>query len=384
MRRATAESLQPTLPFFDDPIEDQRFLSQQLITYIGNKRGILNLIQTAIETASSRLGTKPLRVLDMFSGSGIVSRLLKRYASSIVANDIESYARVISECYLTNRSEVDWAGLSEVVCSLNEIAERAPIPGFIEHLYSPADEDKISAADRVFYTRDNARRLDTYRQLIDSVPEQQRKLLLGPLLSEASVHANTAGVFKGFYKDRGTGVGKFGGSGADALTRILGTITLAPPILSRFECESEVYQLDANELVEKVGDFDIAYLDPPYNQHPYGSNYFMLNLLVHYKEPTNISPVSGIPADWTRSDYNVRSRAFSRLAHLIERVDARFVILSFNDEGFVSPQELRALLSQVGEVDEYKQTYTTFRGCRNLRDRSIHVTEHLYLIDKRT
>jgi adenine-specific DNA-methyltransferase len=105
-----------------------------------------------------------------------------------------------------------------------------------------------------------------------------KDLLLGPLLSEASVHANTAGVFKGFYKNRHTGVGQFGGSGSDALTRILGRIVLEVPVLSLFECEYEVFQEDANALVHKLRGLDLAYIDPPYNQHPYGSNYFMLNL----------------------------------------------------------------------------------------------------------
>jgi len=53
----------------------------------------------------------------------------------------------------------------------------------------------------------------------------------------ASVHANTAGVFKGFYKDRRTQVGRFGGSGQDALARILGQVRIVPPVLSRFECD---------------------------------------------------------------------------------------------------------------------------------------------------
>lgn len=382
MRRAAAELSQPMLPFLDDPVEDQRFLTEQLITYIGNKRGMIGQIQSALESAVSRLGDRPLRVLDMFSGSGVVSRLFKRYARSIVANDIENYARLISECYLTNHSEVDWTTLRNVVQIFNEQASITSKSGFIERLYAPVDEGNITNTDRVFYTKENARRLDTYRQLIDTAPETLRPLLLGPLLSEASVHANTAGVFKGFYKDRGTGIGKFGGSGADALSRILGTITLSPPILSRFECESEVYQLDANELVEKVGEFDLAYFDPPYNQHPYGSNYFMLNLLSDYVEPNETSRVSGIPVGWNRSDYNVRNRLFPSLTHLIERVDSRFVLLSFNDEGFVSPAEIRGFLDEIGDVEEYRQVYATFRGCRNLRDRNIHVTEHLYLIDK--
>ncbi len=77
-------------------------------------------------------------------------------------------------------------------------------------------------------------------------PPDMRDLLPGPLLSEASIHANTAGVFKGFYKDRRTGVGRFGGTGSDALIRILGEITLEVPVLSNFECDYQVLQEDAN------------------------------------------------------------------------------------------------------------------------------------------
>ena len=114
-------------------------------------------------------------------------------------------------------------------------------------------------------------------------------------------------MFKGFYKDRTTGIGKFGGSNGDALSRIKGRIELDVPVLSRFECDMEIQQQDANELVRQLRGLDLAYLDPPYNQHPYGSNYFMLNLLVDYQKPQHVSNVSGIPTDWQRSDYNVRS-----------------------------------------------------------------------------
>src|ERR1019366_7638156 len=78
-----------------------------------------------------------------------------------------------------------------------------------------------------------------------------------------------------------------------------------------------VHQTDANVLVREVGGFDVAYFDPPYNQHPYGSNYFMLNLLLSYEEPRETSRVSGIPTSWQRSDYNVRSKALARLSELI-------------------------------------------------------------------
>ena len=369
----------------ESPIaEDPDYLTRQLITYIGNKRTLLGHIGIAVERVKQRLGKGKLRVVDLFSGSGVVSRYLKAHASLLISNDIEDYAAVISRCYLRNRSTVDLRALSEMVFELNTKVTDEPFPpGFIEELYAPRDEANITREDRVFYTRENARRIDNYRRLIERVPSEMKDLLLGPLLSEASVHANTAGVFKGFYKNRHTGVGQFGGSGSDALTRILGRIVLEVPVLSLFECEYEVFQEDANALVHKLRGLDLAYIDPPYNQHPYGSNYFMLNLIVRYQRPAHISRVSGIPTDWRRSGYNVRSKALPLLKDLLHSIDASFLLVSFNNEGFIPPERMRRALDELGPVEVIELPYNAFRGSRNFNNRSIHVTEYLFLVERR-
>jgi adenine-specific DNA-methyltransferase len=290
---------------------------------------------------------------------------------------------VVARCYLRNRSEVNCRKVEDAVRRLNEEVEtRSFALGFIEELYSPKDERRIKESDRVFYTRDNARRLDNYRRLLDELSAETREMLLGALLSEASVHANTAGVFKGFYKDRKTGIGRFGGSNADALTRIRGKIELAAPILSRFECDVEVRQEDANAAARAVRDIDLAYIDPPYNQHPYGSNYFMLNLLVHYQRPNEISRVSGIPTDWRRSGYNVKSQSLHLMHDLLHALDARFLLVSFNDEGFIAPRSMERMLAKLGKVSRMDIRYNAFRGSRNLHGRDTHVTEQLFLVER--
>ncbi len=369
----------------DVPIaEDPDYLSQQLITYIGNKRALLGQIGIAVERVKRRLGKKRLRVFDAFSGSGVVSRFLKAHSSFLVSNDLEDYGTVTARCYLRNRSEVDFGAISHIIADLNARVTTEPLPpGFIEEMYSPRDEAHITKEDRVFYTRNNARRLDNYRRLIESVPNDTKDLLLGPLLSNASIHANTAGIFKGFYKNRHTKVGQFGGTGSDALTRIMGQIKLELPVLSRFECACEVLQEDANEAASKLKHFDLAYIDPPYNQHPYGSNYFMLNLLVRYDRPANVSRVSGIPADWQRSGYNVRSKSLVLLRQLLNDLDARFLLISFNNEGFIPPDEMHALLGELGSVEVLETRYNAFRGSRNFNNRSIHVTEQLFLVERK-
>lgn len=368
----------------DHLVELPDYYRQQLITYIGNKRQLLEPISDALKFVQSDTGKDKLQLFDGFAGSGIVSRLFKAYASRAVSNDLEPYARVAANCFLANRSQVEFDALVCKIETANREVDKAVLEqrGFIERLYAPRDDSCIQQGERVFYTQDNARRLDWFRKFISQQDPSLHDLLLGPLLSSASVHANTAGVFKGFYKDKDTGIGKFGGSGADALTRIKGQIRLQSPVLSQFETDIEVYQQDTNKLISEIGDFDLAYFDPPYNQHPYGSNYFMLNLLVDYTEPDDISSVSGIPKDWNRSLYNKKKYAFDQLSDAVARVDAKYVLISFNDEGFVGMDQLRCFLTKIGTVEERKVRYNTFRGSRNLNSRSIHVNEHLFLVKK--
>ncbi len=378
------------LPMFDlgfgdevEQAENPEYTSRQLITYIGNKRGLADPIERAVREVRDRVGGRKLRSLDLFSGSGFVSRLLKKHSSLIAANDMEAYARAVSECYLSNRDEKLLAEAAALVAHLNDVAAKGVVrDGFIRDLYSPADDTNIKFGERVFYSSDNARRLDFYAQEIQELPADMRRLLLGPLLSKASIHANTGGVFKGFYKDKHTGIGKFGAAAGDAVSRILAPIELEVPVMSMLETEHEVYQEDANKLVSNMGEFDLVYIDPPYNQHPYGSNYFMLNLLTNYERPKEVSKVSGIPTGWNRSGYNVRKQALPLLDELFAAIPARFILVSFNSEGYVSTDEIKSVLGKHGRVDEMIVKYNTYRASRNLRNREIHVHEHLLLLDR--
>ncbi|SFI82523.1 adenine-specific DNA-methyltransferase [Treponema bryantii] len=387
--------------------ENPEFLQNQLITYIGNKRALLDFIGTGVHEVQKRLCREKLSCLDVFAGSGIVSRYLKQYASAITVNDLEQYSCIINRCYLSDKSKINLEELEALHTSLCKKIDRRMATleksetgfkgaGFISELYAPADENQIEEGERCFYTPYNAAYLDVARQLIEKeVPEELRDFFIAPLLSEASIHANTAGIFKGFYKNSKTGTGQFGGNGRNALTRIRGKISLPFPVFSQFNCKSRVFSCDANALVqdpdlyEKAfttsGVFDLAYFDPPYNQHPYGSNYFMLNLIAKYQRPDaeKISRVSGIPRDWNRSDYNKKRRVAEVFVDLVRNVKARFVLVSFNSEGFIPKDEMIELLSSCGKVDVLESDYNAFRGSRNLSGREIHVKEFLFLVEKK-
>lgn len=354
------------------------YLNEQLITYIGNKRSLLPMIEQGLLEIEKEYRINS--IIDLFSGSGVVSRLFKSKGYSTISNDLEDYAKVINECYLSNPKEFDLKFWEKVK---NQI-EQYPLVenGVISSLYAPKDTQNIKLGERTFYTRENAIKIDTYRKAIEVIcPEEYKKFFLAPLLSEASIHTNTSGVFKGFYKDKNTGIGKFGGTNGNALDRIMGNIKLNKPTLCNKDTFYTVYQSDANALSRNIT-ADVAYLDPPYNQHPYGSNYFMLNVILRNEMPTKISKVSGIVSDWNRSDYNKKPKIYNALEDIIKNLDVKYILLSYNSEGFLTYNEIIQMLSNYGEVSVFSSQYNTFRGCRNLNDRDIHVVEYLFLLRK--
>lgn len=363
--------------------ENKDFLSKQIITYIGNKRKLLPFIETAITGVASRLGRSKLETVDLFSGSGVVSRLLKKHSTSVYSNDIELYSEITNSCYLTNKSVINYQYIRDAVYELNTHVENNLSDGFISRMYSPMSDENIQKHERAFFTRSNAMYIDTAREYISKLPDDISNYMLAPLIYAASVHNNTSGVFKGFYKGR-DGVGKFGGEGENALKRIMGKIKVVEPIFSDFECDVSVTRYDSNQFFAKSGveEVDLLYLDPPYNQHPYGANYFMLNLICENVEPKNVSKVSGIPKDWQRSSYNSKATASQELFDLVLTAPAKFILISYNSEGFIPHDLFVSTLSSIGKLSVMETQYNSFRGSRNLSGRSLYVTEFLYLLEK--
>lgn len=359
------------------------YLKDQLVTYLGNKRSLLSLIKTAYDLACDELDRDAVSVLDGFAGSGVVSRFFKQSgATRIVSNDFEKYSASIARCFLSNRSQVDMQEIKSIVEEIEAHKLDTATPGIIESHYAPADDENIQEGERVFYSNRNAKIIDNIRRSIDNYPEHCRDLLFGPFLSEASIRTNTSGVFKGFYKDSKTGLGKFGGNNGNALSRILRDVVLSPPVLCDLECEYEVHCKDINKLITEIDPVDFAYYDPPYNQHPYGSNYHMLNTIYSYVPPTNPSRVAGIPTDWQRSEYNYTRRVHKALEHLLQHTPSNVIAFSYNSEGHVNFDEFVEMCENYGELEVLDKEYNTFRGSKNLINRNKYVTEYVFIVFK--
>ena len=323
-------------------VENKLYLSEQIITYLGNKRKLLDNIAIEVETILNNNGVKKAKICDLFSGSGVVARKLKQYSSRIYANDLENYSYVINDCYLTNKEDFNEAFYDEMY---EYIMSREPIEGIITNNYAPMDDRDIREGERAFYTHENAIIIDSVRNAIDDVPESYKKFFLAPLLYEASVHANTSGVFKGFYKSKTRNVGKFGGEGENAIERITGEIKLKKPIFSNYDCQVTLFKEDANVLVRHLQGIDI-------------------------------------PDDWNKSDYNKKNKALTAFEKLVNDIDSKYLIISYNNEGFISENEMSEMLMKYGKVSIKEIDYVAFRGSRNLKNRNTHTTEYIFVLKK--
>jgi len=360
------------------------YVYQTMLTCIGNKRKLVKNIREIVEEVKTLINKDKLNIVDGFGGSSVVSRELSYTANTIYTNDLEYYAYLMAYCYLVSPTDEQKRSIKTHINVMNNITKNGPfVEGIISKLYAPKDTKNIKEGERCFYTRENALIIDTLRKYIEEKVETDIKnYCLVPLLNKASINTNTAGVFKGFYK-KGD-IGCFGGNGQFALSRITKPIQLDIPIWSNSTFTAHPSNKDINTLVSELpNDIDIMYLDPPYNQHPYGSNYFMLNVIAKNEEPLEISKISGIPTNWNKSTYNKHKTAVSSMKHLMNTglEKSKYLLISYNNEGIITYDDWKILFEPYN-VKKYEINYDTFKGCRNLKDRTNKVIEIMYLVSK--
>ncbi len=361
-------------------------MSEQLITYLGNKRKLVPYIEDEIIHIKSILKRDSMSIIEPFCGSTSVSRMLKQYSHKLVVNDLEDFCTTLAKCYLGNPSEEKVEKIKRMIQFLNKHKFSKIAPEFIRKHYAPKDDTDIKEGERVYYTQKNAHIIDTLcYHIFHHIKEEDRPYYLAPLLVESSIHTNTSGTFNSYHKK--DGIGHFGGKGENALKRILGEIELPMPFFTKNYSDVEVYNKDANLLVKELKKkgvwFDVAYLDPPYNKHPYGTNFFMLNIINRWNPEIEIPDNHrGQPDDWKRSKYNSFSDAEKVFEELIRELPASYIILSYNNEGIIAESVIKEILQKYGTVTKKEIVYPTYKGCKNLSSRNKDVIEYLWILKK--
>jgi adenine-specific DNA-methyltransferase len=344
------------------------FVFNQLIPYIGNKRKLLDLIAEALKHTTR--GQTPT-FLDMFAGSGVVARLAKTLGYRVIANDWEPYSRVINNCYIGCNQAPAFSALGGYEAAIEVLNALPGKADWITNHLCPRDDTRFDVdVDRMFYMRKNGMRIDAVRtQLLDwrrsgAIDQREEDCLLAPLLYQSCYTSNTSGVFKGFHNG-------WGGQTGTALYRIAGDLTLSPAVFFDNAQENNVLCDDAQSVAVALRDeeIDVAYLDPPYNQHPYGSNYHVLNTVTLWDQP-ELSPTitpgtkSAIRLDWRterRSAYNYADEAPRAYRKLIETLNARFILTSYSTDGTIPLDEMLAANIGRGHVRIEMRGYKRYR-----------------------
>ena len=222
---------------------------------------------------------------------------------------------------------------------------------------------KEYAKKRMFFSKENAGRIESCRAKINEWSSEEwltgneRAFLLASLVNSVDRVANTAGTYYAnlkFWHRKSLKPFQF---------------ELLRPTRGTQDCHCFLGQ--ARELVG-TRKFDILYLDPPYNERCYASYYHLPETLAKGETP-RVRGQSGIPASQrVCSDFNRPRLATRALESLL--ADARFKLLAFHysDHGLVARNSIRALLSHLGHVEEFKlysRGYTTSRMSRTVEQR---------------
>ena len=379
-------------------ITKDNYLKNNLIAYIGNKRRLLPFIENAFLNILEE--DKNIKTaLDLFAGSGSVSRLLKTLNLKVYSNDWEYYSYILNYAHICiNEKDVKnmfkhTGGVENTINIINNIETINDKDRYISKYYAPLDDNNPDLKnERLFYTQYNATRIDIIRHNIEelyknkAINKKEYYYLLASIIYEGATHTNTSGVFKAFHSG-------FGGRNKDALKRILSPISLKE--LSLYDgIKGEVSMLDANEYVLKNKDkhFDLVYLDPPYNQHQYGSNYHLLNTIALWDKPEINREIyingkktdkGGIRKDWvkTKSDYCYKKTAKDAFKNLIDNINASHIVLSYSTDGIIDYDDLISILESKGKLKIVTSEYTKYRGAKRSVINKTKNVEYLFIVD---
>ena len=377
-----------------------KYLKENLIAYIGNKRRLLPFIENVfLEILDKDKNIKS--ALDLFAGSGSVSRLLKTLDLEVYSNDWEYYSYILNYAHIhvnieeTKNMFIHTGGLQNTIETINNINRIKNKDRYISKYYSPKnDYNPDLKNERLFYTQYNGTKIDIIRHNIEelyknnAINQKEYFYLIASLIYEAATHTNTSGVFKAFHSG-------FGGRNKDALSRILTPISLKELPLYNGK-KGYVSMLDANEFAIKNKDkkFDLVYLDPPYNQHQYGSNYHLLNTIALWDKPKinkNIyingkkTDKGGIRKDWikTKSDYCYKKTAKNSLINLLDNINANHIVMSYSTDGIIEFDDLISILENKGDLKIATSEYVKYRGAKRSIVNKTKNIEYLFIIDAR-
>ena len=286
-----------------------------MIKYLGSKRRLIPVLARIGAASGARTA------LDLFTGTTRVAQAFKAQGALVTAVDSARYAHVFARTYVeTDATTTDAGALGEAVTRLNALGGT---DGYVTEMFSRQAR---------YFQPDNAMRIDAARDCIESdyAGSPLYPMLLTSLLEAADRVDSTTGVQMAYVKQWSA--------------RSFNPLELRVPDL--LDGPGRAVHGDAVTLASSLGHFDLAYLDPPYNQHRYFTNYHVWETLVAWDAPEAYG-VARKRVDArdpsTRSAFNSKRTMPDALASVVAAVDCDLLVLSYNDESWLAVDELEAM-----------------------------------------
>ncbi len=291
-----------------------------VIKYLGSKRRLVAELGSLFAASGAQAA------LDAFTGTTRVAQEFCRQGGEVTCVDTAAYSEVLAQCYVaTDGGRCDPDEIAEALARLTELPDRR---GYVTRVFCEKAR---------YFHPDNGQRIDAIRQGIDDLYGDHwlRPILLTALLEAADRVDSTVGLQMAFLKSWAP--------------RALRPLRLTAPVLT--PGTGRAIRGDALTVVPSLEPVDLAYLDPPYNQHRYFANYHVWETLIRWDDPeyygVACKRVDAREAA-TRSPFNSRRTMPGALAELIAGVRAEVVIVSFSNEGFVPLEALTQMCAQRG------------------------------------
>ena len=344
--------------------------------YYGCKTKLLDFIENTVKGFDLYEGAK---FLDLFTGTTAVAKHFKKLGYTVIANDNLEFCYALAKTYIELNDYPKFRGLRKLIKAfpgqkehervINYLNSLLPLPGFIFQNYCPGGTGGL----RRYFTDENGKKIDAIRAKLKewkeskSITEPEFYFLLTSLIEAINLVSNVAGTYAAYLKTWDK--------------RALKSINLVPPEIIPSKKKNKAFKMDANDLVKKMST-DILYLDPPYNARQFASNYFLLELIAEGNFDKNIEPnnKTGIYFDESKKSlYSQKIEAPGVLSDLISKAKARYILLSYNNEGIIPQNFIKSTLSNRGELAVYKKNHKRYRSINQDQDDPDNVNELLYV-----
>lgn len=294
-----------------------------MLKYLGSKRTLVPVLGAIAEAVGAATA------VDLFTGTTRVAQELKRRGLVVTATDLATYSQVLSDCYIaTDARDVDLQELD------NELKRLAALPG------EPGYFTETFCVKSRFFQPKNGERVDAIRNALEA---DHRGSPLYPILLTALMQAadrvdSTTGMQMAYLKQWAP--------------RSHNDLALRRPEL--LPGRGTTIGGDAMRTVDALPAVDLMYLDPPYNQHRYFTNYHIWETLVRWDAPEHYGVAckridSRDPG--TRSVFNAQREMPAALADLVGRARAEVVVVSYNDESWITAEQMMDSLRDAGHQD---------------------------------